>query len=168
MVSKNVLMLGNPKLRDKSKNVEEFDDNFQERLQDLKDTLIRLQEVKKLGRALAAPQIGYQERFITYNFPNKAFTMVNPVIKETSKEMIWVWDSCYCFDVAFFIEIERFERIVVEYQDEQGTSITEEYLGDMSVLVQHEIDHLEGILATDHIKDPHKIMIRSEWEKIYH
>ncbi|UCD00856.1 MAG: peptide deformylase [Promethearchaeota archaeon] len=165
MTIKEVLMIGNPKLREKSSDLEDFNLDFVQHLQDLKDTLTYLQETKKFGRAIAAPQIGVMKKLICYQLPKKSFYMVNPKITWKSEEMLNVWDSCYSFDIAFFVEIQRHKTIKVEYQDENGNLVFEDFSDDLSELVQHEIDHLHGILATDRLKDVKKIIMRSEWER---
>ncbi len=165
MVILEVLVLGNPKLRDLSLDIITFDEDLEENLQDLKNTLTHLQKTKKLGRALAAPQIGIMRRLIFYQLPRRSFYMANPKIIWKSEELINVWDSCYSFDIAFFVEIQRYKSVKIEYQDEKGNSIVKYFSDDLSELVQHEIDHLHGILATDHLRDVKKIMMRSEWER---
>jgi len=165
VVIKEVLMLGNPKLREKSSDIEDFNSLFLKDLEDLKDTLTYLQKTKKLGRALAAPQIGIMKKLIFLQLRDKSFNMVNPKITWRSDEMIPVWDSCFSFDIAFFVEILRNRSITVEYQDEKGKNKIEKYTDDLSELVQHEVDHLHGILAIDHLKDVSKIVMRNEWEK---
>ena len=165
MAIKDVLMLGNPKLRDKSCDVNDFNLDLEQNLNDLKNTLTHLQQTKKIGRALAAPQIGVMKKLIYYQLPERSIYMENPKITWKSEEMIHIWDSCYSFDIAFFVEIQRNKRISVEYQDEKGIKLTENYTDDLSELVQHEIDHLHGILAIDHLKDVKKIIMRSEWER---
>ena len=160
-------MLGNPKLREVSSNINKFYDKYIKILQDLRETLTYLQETKKLGRAIAAPQIGVMKKLIFFQSPERRFYMVNPKIIWKSEELINVWDSCYSFDLAFFVEIQRNKSITVEYQDEKGNKLTENYSDDLSELVQHEIDHLNGILATDHLRDVKKIIMRSEWERKY-
>ncbi|MFX1286428.1 MAG: peptide deformylase [Promethearchaeota archaeon] len=165
MALKEVLMIGNPKLREHSSDISDFGESLIEIIQDLKDTLTHLQESKKIGRALAAPQIGHMKKVIYYGLPKKSFAMVNPKIIFKSEEKFWVWDSCYSFDVAFFVEILRHKNIRIEYQDERGKKQEKEFEDDMSELIQHETDHLHGILATDHLTDVKRIMLRQEWEK---
>ena len=165
MVIRDVIMLGNPELRKISSEVINFNEELRENLADLKDTLTYLQNTKGLGRAIAAPQIGIMKKIVYFQISDRSFYMVNPKITWRSEEMFYVWDSCYSFDIAFFIEILRHETIKVEYQDENGNEIFEDFFRDLSELVQHEIDHLHGILATDHIKDVKKIIMRNEWEK---
>ncbi|MHA2281261.1 MAG: peptide deformylase [Promethearchaeota archaeon] len=165
MATKDVLLLGNPKLRKNSSDVINFDEELRRDLENLKDTLIHLQKTKKLGRAIAAPQIGIMKKIVYFQLSERSFYMVNPKIAWRSEEMFNVWDSCYSFDIAFFIEILRHKTIKVEYQDEKGSLVFEDFSDDISELVQHEIDHLHGILATDHINDVKKIIMRSEWER---
>ena len=166
MTIRDVLQSGNPQLREAASDVMDFDLELKEIIQDLKDTLTQLQRIKKIGRSLAAPQIGHKKKIILFQLPDRSFVMVNPKIVWKSEETFSVWDSCFCFDVAFFVEIERHKSIKVEYQDENGNAKTEEISGDLSELVQHEVDHLYGILATDHLKNVKKIMMREEWEKM--
>jgi peptide deformylase len=165
MAVKEVLLLGNPHLREKSSNIKSFNSEFKSNLKNLSDTLYYLQKEKQLGRAIAAPQIGWLKNVIFYNLPERAFFMINPKILLKSEMMINVWDSCFCFDVAFFIEIERHKEVEVQYLDKEGNKKIEKFTDDLSELVQHEVDHLNGILATDHLKDPRKIIMRNEWER---
>ena len=166
MTIRDVLQSGNPQLREAASDVKDFDLELKEIIQDLKDTLTHLQLIKSIGRGLAAPQIGHKKKVILFQLPDRSFVMVNSNIVWKSEEKFPVWDSCFCFDVAFFVEIERHKSIKVEYQDENGNAKTEEFNGDLSELVQHEVDHLLGILATDHLKNVKKIMMREEWEKM--
>ncbi|MGI6777480.1 MAG: peptide deformylase [Acetivibrionales bacterium] len=167
MAVKKVLKLGNPKLREKSSNIYDFNCELKEILSDLEDTLSYLQQLFGIGRALAAPQIGCMKKVVFCLLPGRRIVMVNPQIIWKSEEMFNVWDTCYSFDVAFFVNTNRHKSIKVEYQDENGLVITEEFTGDLSELFQHEIDHLNGILATDYLMDNRKIIMREEWEKIF-
>jgi peptide deformylase len=167
MVIKDVLMIGNPVLRKKSIKMNKFGEELQQIIQDLKDTLTHLQKTKKIGRGLAAPQIGYSKQIIYYGLPSDPFVMVNPEITWRSEEKFPVWDSCFSLDVAFFVEIMRNKHIKVKYQDEKGKEHIKEFKDDLSELVQHETDHLKGILATDHLTDTKRIIMRQEWEERY-
>ncbi|MFW6040724.1 MAG: peptide deformylase [Thermoplasmatota archaeon] len=167
MTIKEVLMIGNPKLREKCTDIKNFDSELDRIIDDLKDTLTYLQNKNNIGRALAAPQIGYQKNVVFMQIPQRTIKMVNPKIVWKSDETFDVWDSCFSFDVAFFVNIKRHERIEVEYQDDKDNSKLEEFEGDLSELFQHEIDHLNGILATDHLEDNKNIIMRSEWERRY-
>jgi len=165
MPLREILLLGNPHLRVKSTEIKQFNGEYEANLEDLKDTLLYLQKTRKIGRAIAAPQIGWRKKVLFFNLPDRSFVMVNPKILSKSREMIEVWDSCFCFDVAFFIKIERFKEVKVKYLDKEGAIKVEIFNDDLSELIQHEIDHLSGILATDHLKNSKEIVMRQEWEK---
>jgi peptide deformylase len=166
MPVKEVLMLGNPRLREMSSDVTDFESELQAGLEDLKDTLAYLQETRKIGRALAAPQIGWMKKVVYAQLPDRTVIMVNPEVVWKSEEMFEVWDSCFSFDVAFFVKVRRHRKIRVKYLDEAGSRSCKEFAGDLSELFQHEIDHLYGVLATDHLEDCRQILMRAEWEKI--
>ena len=165
MAVKPVLMIGNPKLRKTSSNVVFEEDNVTAIVQDLADTLHHWQHVKGLGRAIAAVQIGYLKRIVYMETGGKRIVMLNPRIISHSEETMDVWDSCFSADVAFFGKVRRNQRITVAYEDEQQNNVVVEFADDLSELFQHEIDHLDGVLFTDHIID-HEIIMRSEWEKL--
>lgn len=164
---KEILLIGNPLLREKSKDILVFEDELKDLLNDLKDTIIDFQKRKKIGRGIAAPQIGVLKKVIFLNLPDRSLVLINPEIIWNSEEIMAVWDSCFSFDVAFFVKINRFKSIKVRYQNEIGESIEEMYNDDLSELLQHEIDHLYGILATDYLNDNKDIILRAEWEKRY-
>ncbi|HAF27939.1 MAG TPA: formylmethionine deformylase [Bacteroidales bacterium] len=164
---KEILLIGNPVLREKSKSVNSFNEELYSLIHDLKDTLIDFQKRKEIGRGIAAPQIGVLKKVIYLNLPDRSFVLVNPEITWKSNEMFEVWDSCFSFDVAFFVKTQRYKSIKVNYQNEKGISFEETFGNDLSELLQHEIDHLHGILATDHLKSNKDIILRAEWEKRY-
>jgi len=94
--------------------------------------------------------------------------LVNPVITERSKEKIVVWDACLSF-LSIFMQVERHREIIVAYQDLSGAE-REIHAGEernLSELLQHEIDHLNGILAVDRITDIRTMCTREEFEKRY-
>ena len=166
MAVKDVLLLGNEKLREKSSPVSDLSSDRNLKIQrDLKDTLNNLQEIYGLGRALAAPQIGYNKKIIFFNFKDNSFYMINPKITGANDETFEVWDSCFSFELAFFVKIPRNKAIEVEYIDEKGLEQNTKVEGDKSELYQHEIDHLDGTLAVDHLESSKNIIMRQEWEK---
>lgn len=166
MAVKEILLIGNPVLREKSKDITDFSIELNNLISDLKDTIIDFQQRKHIGRGIAAPQIGVLKKVIYLHLPDRSFPLINPEIIWKSKETINVWDSCFSFDVAFFVKTERHKSISVKYQDQKGTLIEETFHDDLSELLQHEIDHLHGILATDHLQNNKDIILRAEWEKL--
>lgn len=166
MPVKEVLLLGNPLLREKSERVTDFD-KIKPILLDLKDTLTDAQKTYGMGRGIAAPQLGYLKKIIYIQKPDRSFYLVNPEIIWRSKETFDVWDSCFSVLASFFVNITRNKEIRVKYQNEIGETKIEEFKDDMSELLQHEIDHLDGVLCSDHLQDPKNIVLKQEWEKRY-
>jgi len=167
MAVRRVLMLGDPELREESSMVVDYDSGLRGAVRDLKDTLRHVRDMKGMGRGIAAPQLGIPMRMIYIETDDRSLVMVNPKVIWRSEEHFEVWDSCFSFDLQFFVKVDRSIRIKVEFFNEDGEEMTEDFKGDLSELIQHEIDHLDGILATDRLKDPRNILMRSEWEKRY-
>lgn len=167
MAVKEILLIGNPILRELSNDVVNYNSELENLITDLKDTLIDFQKRKNIGRGIAAPQIGVLKKVIYIHMPERSFALVNPEIVWKSDDRYEVWDSCFSFDVAFFVKTKRHKEIEVRYQNENGDIIKERFSEDLSELLQHEIDHLYGILATDHLMSNKEIILRSEWEKRY-
>jgi len=153
-------------LRETSEPVTDFDE-ITDVLADLKDTLTWAQGSYGMGRAAAAPQLGYLKRVVYVQMPNRRFYLVNPEIARRSEETFEVWDSCFSMEAAFFVKIPRNRVITVQYRDENGGRHVEEFRDDMSELLQHELDHLDGVMCSDHLHDPWDIVMKAEWEKRY-
>ncbi len=134
---------------------------------DLSDTLAHWRKVTGYGRGIAAPQIGANVRVIFLRLPGEAaWPLVNPEITWCSKEKIVVWDACLSF-LSIVMQVERNREITVKYQD-LGAEWHEVRAGEgrnLSELLQHEIDHLDGILAVDRITDMKTMCTREEFEK---
>ena len=160
MAVKEILVIGNPILRKKSDDVIEFNNELRNTIVDLRDTLIDFQKRKTIGRAIAAPQIGVLKKIIYWNLPDRTHALVNPEIIWKSDETFEVWDSCFSFDVAFFVKTKRNKSIKVKYQTESGVILEETFTDDYSEL-------LHGILATDRQISKNDIVMRTEWEKHY-
>lgn len=161
-----ILQIGNSVLREVSEDVTVFDSELNDLVTDLRDTIIDFQKCKGMGRGIAAPQIGILKKVIFLKLPQREFALINPEIISKSDETIMVWDSCFSFDLAFFVKTQRNKSIKVRYMDVNGEIHEEDFINDLSELLQHEIDHLYGILATDRQLNKESIIMRSEWEKL--
>jgi peptide deformylase len=166
MVIRDTVLLGDPRLREVSEIVV-FDKRLPQILEDLKDTLTEHQRIYGMGRGLAAPQIGYNKRVVYVQTPVFTGYLINPDIVWRSKEEFELWDSCFSMEAKFFVKINRRKSIKVKYIDEFNEFHNETFRDDMSELLQHEIDHLDGIICSDHLLDPKNIVMRQEWEKRY-
>lgn len=168
MAVKDVLQLGNPILREASARVLQPESpEIAELIEDLSDTLAHWRASTGYGRGIAAPQLGILKRVIFLRLPGEpAWPLINPEIIERSPEKIIVWDACLSF-LCIFLQVGRHREIAVRYQDVQG-QFREVRAGEeknLSELLQHEIDHLDGILALDRVIDPKTICTREEFER---
>jgi len=162
---RQILQLGNEDLRQRSLPVEDFRSRELDSLiEDLSDTLQDAQRRFGYGRGIAAPQIGELKRVIFVDMQRFRSALLNPTIMKSSDRMFEVWDSCFCFNIAFFVLVDRHYSIRVEYFDQERRKHVIDAEDKLSELLQHEIDHLDGILATDRMKDK-RIIMRPEWEK---
>jgi peptide deformylase len=167
---RTVLQLGNPKLREVAAAVQDSATaEIRTLVEDLKDTLAYWRKETGYGRGIAAPQLGVGLRVIFLQLPGEEpWPLINPEIIERSEETIVVWDACLSF-LSIFMQVSRHQAITVRYQDLQGVwhevRATEER--DLSELLQHEIDHLDGILAVDRITDIRTLCTREEFEERY-
>jgi len=164
---RQILQLGNEGLRQKSLPVEDFRGRELDSLiKDLSDTLHDAQRRFSYGRGIAAPQIGKLKRVIFIDMPRFRLALINPTIMKASDRKFEVWDSCFSFNVTFFVLVDRHYSIRVEYFDQERRKHVIDAEDKLSELLQHEVDHLDGILPTDRMKDK-RIMMRPEWEKIF-
>ncbi len=166
MTVMEVLQLGDPLLRERSLPINDpSSDEVRELCEDLADTLRHWRETTGYGRGIAAPQVGVMTRVIFLNVDGKSpWPMVNPRIVSRSQEKMDVWDGCFCC-LSIFYRVPRAAKIRVVYQDLDGDERTVEVEGDLSELIQHEIDHLDGVLAIDRVVDTKTICTREEYEK---
>ena len=165
-----VLQLGDPLLRKKALAVENpTEREIHELVGDLSDTLAHWRSATGYGRGIAAPQLGVLRRVIFLRLPGEEpWPIVNPEIIRRSEEKVIVWDACLSF-LSIFMQVERNRHVTVRYQNLHGETI-EFHAGDdrnLSELLQHEIDHLDGILAIDRVVDLKTICTREEFEKRY-
>jgi len=161
-----VLQLGNPILRERSKPLlDPASEDIAKLRDDLADTLRFWRETTGYGRGIAAPQIGVLKRVVFINI-DKPWLLVNPEIVEMSDEKMVIYDSCLSY-LCIFFKVSRSRRIKVSYQDEDGTRKVIEADDDLSELLQHEIDHLDGVLAIDRVIDLKSICTRQEYERRY-
>ena len=165
-----VLQLGDPLLRQKAVRVADpTAREIHDLIQDLTDTLAHWRSATGYGRGIAAPQLGDLRRVIFLKLPGAApWPLINPEIIDSSEEKIVVWDACLSF-LSIFMQVERHREVMVRYQNLHGETLEFEAGDDrnLSELLQHEIDHLDGILAIDRVVDVKTICTREEFEKRY-
>jgi peptide deformylase len=170
MPVKTVLQLGDPLLRQKAAAVQNpAAPDVHALVQNLADTLAHWRSTTGYGRGIAASQLGVLQRVIFLQLPGaESWPLINPKIIERSEEKIIVWDACLSF-LSIFMQVERHRQVTIRYQNLNGNTL-EFAAGDdrnLSELLQHEIDHLDGILAIDRVVDTKTICTREEFEKRY-
>lgn len=158
-----ILQLGNPKLRERSRPVSEPDDRATRALAgDLRDTLLDHRGRTGYGRGIAAPQLGTLARVLHVEAEGSR-TLVNPRITARSEQTMVVWDFCFSYFSIVF-PVRRQVLVEVKYQDLLGREQRLEAVGDLAELLQHEVDHLDGVLAIDLVTEVTKICTFPEWE----
>jgi len=165
MPVREILQLGNPVLRQPSRAVEDLP-AARQTLADLRDTLHDFQRRNGFGRGISAVQIGVPERLIYLEIGGRAFSLLNPVLRQGSREQILVWDDCFSFP-QIVVRLLRAARVEVGYLDPQGLPCSLAAEWDFSELVQHELDHLDGVLAIDRAIDKNSWATRAEYERRY-
>jgi len=140
-----ILTIGNPILKKVSREVPRVDKRVRRLLRDMADTLYR----EKNGVGLAAPQIGINERIVVIDVQDEhgLLELINPVITARSGEVI-AQEGCLSVP-DYEGEVRRSETVDCEYIDRDGKKQSLHGEGILAVCLQHEIDHLDGILFTD-------------------
>ena len=160
-----IIRLGDPLLRTPCAPVKDASGaRVAETVRDLADTLAHSRRTTGYGRAIAAPQIGVLERVVFLNVDGATpWPFVNPSIVAHAEQVVTVWDGCLSF-LSVFCQVPRWEWIRVRYQDLDGEWHEQVAEGDLSELLQHEIDHLDGILTVDRMTDVRSLVTREEFE----
>lgn len=123
------------------------------------------------GRAIAAPQIGHDIRLIALDLGPGAwgdgpFTIADPEMFECSNATVTLWDDCMSFP-GLMVKVRRHASISLRYLDEQGR---EQSWCDLdpsrSELLQHEMDHLDGILAVDRAEPGDSLVLREVYQRM--
>ena len=161
MPAREILLLGNPKLWEASEPVTEIrSTETREIIEDLASTLEAFRNSHGFGRAIAAPQIGAQRRVIFVKI-DRPMPLINPAIIDASTDKMELWDDCFSFP-DLMVRVSRHAQITVRYSDEHGEVRRITAQNGLSELLQHEIDHLDGILATDRAIGPRSFAMRNQ------
>ena len=146
-MEREILLLGNPALYEISEEVKEeelellrpvFDDMF--------DCIRGIRRDYGFGRAIAAPQIGIKKRLICM-LTDQPGVIINPTLEPVGDELMELWDDCMSFP-KLLVRVRRYRRCILRYRDENWQPQELLMEDGMSELIQHEYDHLNGILAT--------------------
>lgn len=164
MMKLKIIEVPNPILRQVSKEVKQVDEDVKTTLADMLETMY-----KANGAGLAAPQVGLLKRMVVIDAARKGeepapYKMVNPKIVWHSDELQECQEGCLSIPNQY-APVRRFESVKVEYLDENGKSCILEAKGFLAVAVQHELDHLDGVIFIDHLSKLRQKMMLKKQEK---
>jgi peptide deformylase len=159
MAIRRIRQLGDPVLREICHPI--YPEEAAEVLRDLADTLHEFQRTNGFGRGIAAPQIGEPVRAIYLEVDGLSYSLINPRYLSQSEERMSLWDDCFSFP-DLVVKLERHRQVDVEYTDKDGKLHILQASDGLAELLQHEIDHLDGILATDRALDRDSFRTREE------
>ena len=155
-----VLPLGDPRLRTVALPVDLRAVALADERRRLHAALAEFRARHGFGRAIAAPQLALGKRMIAADLGAGPFTLHNPEIVWRSAETLTLWDDCMCFP-DLLVRVRRSASITVRYLDEHGAAHTMDQLDPRTAeLLQHEIDHLDGILAVDRAEGRDAVITR--------
>ena len=155
------------KLKEKSKKVEKFD----EKLHKLLDSMYPIM-INTNGIGLAAIQVGHATQALILNIPDEdgeqpkenLLEIINPVVTKQNGESIYQ-EGCLSVP-SFYEDISRYETISVNYQDRDGNTKTLDADGLLSIAIQHEMDHLIGVLFIDKLSYARRKKFEKEYKKM--
>lgn len=152
MAVSDILLIGNPLLYEKAEPVKKTElKQLLPKIDLMFETVLDFRKKYGAGRAIAAPQIGLMKRIICLNI-DKPMAMINPELTDLSNEMFEVWDDCMSFP-NLLVKVMRHKKLTLTFFDINRQKHTWQLEDDMAELIQHEYDHLDGILATQRAID---------------
>jgi peptide deformylase len=151
-------LLGSPVLRQHSPEVTDVDEQVRRLIADMFETM----DAAK-GVGLAANQVGIARRVAVVDVDDDRLALVNPRIVETEGRAT-AEEGCLSIP-EIYADVTRPERIVVEAFDANGAPFRKEATGLMARAIQHEIDHLDGILFLDHLSLIKRQMLLAKWRR---
>jgi peptide deformylase len=159
MAVRKILLLGDPALYEKCDDVERGElEAMRGVVGDLHDTMMNFRTRYGFGRAIAAPQIGVKKRLV-YMYVDKPVPFINPRLVDKSDEMMTIWDNCMSFP-DLLVQIRRHRSCTIEYRDLEWNEKRMPLEGMLSELLQHECDHLDGVLAVMRAIDGRSLSLR--------
>ena len=166
MAIRDIVLLGDPVLRERAAEVTEFDDELRRLVEDMYETMYHAS-----GVGLAAPQIGISKRIFVIDVRDEEdevggrYALINPEIVEVSPETEKAPEGCLSIPGLEEI-VERPWRVVLRARDPHGNDV--EIDGDdlLARAMQHELDHLNGVLFLDHLSPLKRKLALKKWQRV--
>lgn len=146
-----IVLFGNPVLRQSAKPVTVFHKKLHSTIDSMAYTLNLCND----GAALAANQVGILKRVIVINYENECLEMINPEIMDSDGHQT-DYEGCLSYP-GYFGHVTRSEHIKVKYMTRQGNEKIIERTGKLARCIQHETDHLDGILFIDRMSEQYLV-----------
>ena len=160
-----IITAPDPRLKTVASRVDAVDDDIRRLMDDMLETMYAAP-----GVGLAAPQVGISKRVIVVDVARtgdapEPMQMANPEIIEASSERSTVEEGCLSLP-EHFAEVKRPERVRIRYLDRENEIRERDMDGLLATCIQHEMDHLDGILFVDHISGLKRGMIMRKLTKL--
>ncbi len=158
---RRVLLLGDRRLLTRCREVAEGDlPEVAAVAGDLRDTLLAFRREHGVGRGIAAPQIDAPVRVVYLHWPEPR-VLVNPELDRFSEETFELWDDCMSFP-ELLVRVRRHRSCRLRYRSPDGSRHELHAEGPLSELLQHEVDHLDGVLAVHRAAGPAAFALRRQ------
>lgn len=178
-MERKIIDVKNPLLRAKAKPVKKIDKKIHDLVRDMQETLLSQKDPEGVG--LAAPQVGKSLRLFLINYGRENLVIINPEILDidtektnskysssSSRKKNSVLEGCLSLP-HYYGPIKRSKRLTLKYMNLEGNIITREFKDFLAHIIQHEVDHLNGILFIDKIleqKTPLYKFDGDQWEEV--
>ena len=160
-MEREILLLGDPQLYEISEEVEREElEGLRPVFEDMFDCIRGIRRDYGFGRAIAAPQIGLKKRLICI-LTDKPYVIINPTLEFVGEEKMELMDDCMSFP-NLLVRVQRYRHCILRYRDENWQEQELRMDDDMSELIQHEYDHLDGILATMRAVDNKSFVMKKQ------
>lgn len=164
MANRPILVLPDPRLRAIADPIDKIDDSIRQLALDMLQTMYDAP-----GIGLAAPQIGELRRIVVMDLakedePRDPVVMINPEILKFSDETVVTEEGCLSIPELYY-EVERPAEVTVRYTDLEGRTVEREATERLAICVQHELDHLDGVLYIDYLSRLKRDRVLKKFQK---
>lgn len=155
-----VIKMDNPVLHQKAKKVKNIDSSIQKLINDMIETMYEID-----GVGLAAPQVGVPLQVVVFQLPDDedVTVLINPEIVKDSEESEMMSEGCLSLP-GYRGEVKRLTSVTAKGRNRQGKMIRIKGEGLLAQVLQHEIDHINGVVFVDHLESPDDL-IKTEDEE---
>lgn len=164
MATRPILVLPDPRLRAIADPIEKVDDSVKALAQDMLDTMYDAP-----GIGLAGPQIGEMKRIVVMDLAKEGedpapIVMINPEILKFSDETVTTEEGCLSIPELYY-DVERPAEVTVRYIDLDGKTVEKDATDRLAICIQHEIDHLDGVLYIDYLSRLKRDRVLKKFQK---